>query len=97
MSPDFLVDNKQDANYVGGTMLGLMQDESLSVPLLMDRMEYVFGHKEIVDVQGNGGPVRNLTYAQVANRVRRLATALDDLGVSQSARVATLTWNSLEH
>jgi len=78
-------------------MLGLMQDESLSVPLLMDRMEYVFGHKEIVDVQGNGGPVRNLTYAQVANRVRRLATALDDLGVSQSARVATLTWNSLEH
>jgi fatty-acyl-CoA synthase len=37
------------------------------------------------------------TYRQVVDRVRRLAVALQDLGVKTGDRVATLSWASQEH
>jgi fatty-acyl-CoA synthase len=69
-------------------MQGLMQDFPLTVPHLFQRAEKLFPGKEIVTA-GPAGTVR-ITYGSWAHRTRRLAGALDDLGISPDGRVATL-------
>ncbi|GGC89657.1 long-chain-fatty-acid--CoA ligase [Tersicoccus solisilvae] len=76
-------------------MLGLMQDHPLSMPLLVDRLEQRFARKTVVTSTVEGRTVA--TFAEVAERVRRLAGALDALAVPASAPVATLGWNSQRH
>ena len=60
-------------------MQGLMQDRPLELPHLFHRAEQLFGTKTITTTTANGEVTS--TYAEWAQRVRRLATALDDLGV----------------
>jgi fatty-acyl-CoA synthase len=76
-------------------MLGLMQDRPLALPHVFHRAEQYFGHKTIVTAQANGETTT--TVAQWAERVRRLATVLDDLGISADGRVATFCWNTARH
>jgi fatty-acyl-CoA synthase len=77
-------------------MLGLMQDRPLALPHVFHRAERYFGHKEIVTA-GVGGVESRTTFAETARRVRRLATALDTLGISADGRVATFCWNTAAH
>ena len=76
-------------------MLGLMQDRPLSLPHVFRRVESYFGHKKVVS--GRVGGESTMTWAEVCARVRRLAAALDDLGVPAGARVGTFAWNSHRH
>ncbi|HEY0573421.1 MAG TPA: long-chain fatty acid--CoA ligase [Pseudonocardia sp.] len=76
-------------------MLGLMQDRPLVLPHVFHRAEQLFGHKEIVTA--TAGAEQRTTIAEWAGRVRRLATALDRLGISADGRVATFSWNHAAH
>jgi fatty-acyl-CoA synthase len=72
-----------------------MQDRPLALPHVFHRAEQLFGHKEIITATP-GGEQRS-TIAQLTRRVRRLATALDALGISADARVGTFCWNTAAH
>jgi fatty-acyl-CoA synthase len=76
-------------------MLGLMQDRPLALPHVFHRAEQLFGHKEIITATADGE--QRCTIAEWAERVRRLATALDRLGISADGRVATFCWNTGAH
>ncbi|MDQ7808770.1 long-chain fatty acid--CoA ligase [Amycolatopsis sp. A133] len=73
-------------------MDGLMQPRPLTIAHILERAERLYAHKEVV----TAGAER-LTYAEVARGTRRLATALDDLGVPAGARVATFASNHRRH
>ena len=72
-----------------------MQDVPLSINHIFDRAEKYFGHKTIVTATATGR--ERTTYAQWAARTRRVATVLDQLGISSSGRVATFAWNTARH
>jgi fatty-acyl-CoA synthase len=76
-------------------MQGLMQETPLAIPHLFDRAEKYFGHKTIVTATGTG--LERTTYANWAERTRRLGGVLDDLGISLDGRVATFAWNTARH
>jgi fatty-acyl-CoA synthase len=76
-------------------MLGLMQDRPLALPHVFHRAEQLFGHKEIITASRNA--TQRITIAEWAQRVRRLAAALDRLGISAEGRVGTFCWNSAAH
>ena len=77
-------------------MLGQMQNRPLALPHVFHRAEQMFGHKTITGI-GVGGAVTTDTYADWAQRVRRTAAALEELGVSHDARVGTFCWNTPVH
>jgi fatty-acyl-CoA synthase len=75
---------------------GLMQnDYQLTLKHVLDRMRGPCGDGEVVTLT-DGGTVR-ASYGEVAERVDRLCSALEKLGVKQGDRVATFMWNSQQH
>ncbi|HEX6511502.1 MAG TPA: long-chain fatty acid--CoA ligase, partial [Chloroflexota bacterium] len=56
----------------------------------------LFGRKEIASRTANGELIRH-SFAQVGERVQRLAGALRALGVGEGDRVATFAWNHHRH
>jgi fatty-acyl-CoA synthase len=77
-------------------MKALMMDRPLLLKTLLWRAERVFGDQEVVSRLEGGGRHR-YTYAEYGTRVRRLAAALEDLGVGRGDRVGTLAWNTHRH
>ena len=77
-------------------MLGLMQNQQLLISSLIDFAERHHGDGEIVSRRVEGD-IHRYTWADVAKRARRVANALDGLGLAQSDRVATLAWNGYRH
>src|SRR6188472_984038 len=83
-------------------MQGLMQDYPLTLPHIFRRAERLFPEKGVVTATaipgGDGGPVRErVTYGEWAQRTRRLAGALDALGIAADGRVGTFAWNTARH
>jgi acyl-CoA synthetase (AMP-forming)/AMP-acid ligase II len=76
-------------------MQGLMSSYPLTLPHLFGRAERLFGEKTIATLTATGK--ERTTYADWAQRTRRLAGALDALGVSDDGRVATFAWNTARH
>jgi acyl-CoA synthetase (AMP-forming)/AMP-acid ligase II len=76
-------------------MQGLMSDYPLTLPLLFHRAERQFGDKTITTLTATGKD--RTTYGEWADRTRRLAGALDTLGISEDGRVATFAWNTARH
>jgi fatty-acyl-CoA synthase len=76
-------------------MQGLMSSYPLTLPLLFHRAERLFGEKTITTLTATGK--ERTTYADWAQRTRRLAGALDALGISEDGRVATFAWNTARH
>jgi fatty-acyl-CoA synthase len=76
-------------------MRGLMQPAQLTLVHAFERAERFFPGKEIVTVTKDGR--ERTTYGAWAERTRRLAGVLDDLGVSADGRVGTFAWNTARH
>ncbi len=76
-------------------MQGTMQDSPLTLNHFFDRAERYTPKKEIITGTATG--VERSTYGQWAERTRRLAGALDQLGISADGRVATFAWNTARH
>ncbi|MDQ3092905.1 MAG: long-chain fatty acid--CoA ligase [Actinomycetota bacterium] len=76
-------------------MDGLMQAYPLTLVHAFERAEHLFADKEIVTATRRG--VERTTYGEWAQRTRRLAGALDDLGISADGRVGTFAWNTSRH
>jgi fatty-acyl-CoA synthase len=77
-------------------MNGLIMDYELNVPAILRRAESLFGRKEIVTRLPDKS-FHRYTYADFAQRARRLASALLGLGLKDGDRVATLCWNHYQH
>ena len=77
-------------------MQGLMMDFPLTITSIMEHAERVHGAQEIVSVTRDN-PRHRYTYADAFGRVRQLANAMKDWGMSSSDRVATLAWNDYRH
>src|SRR5437868_9733545 len=76
-------------------MQGLMQDYPLALPHIFHRAERLFPAAEIVTATATGK--ERTTYGRWAERTRRLAGALEGIGVSADGRVATFGWNTTPH
>ena len=74
-------------------MQGLMQDLPLTLTHFHTRAERLFFDKQVVTVTASGAKER-LTYADWADRTRRLGGVLDGLGISADGRVATFGTSS---
>ena len=77
-------------------MLGLMQQRPLLLSGLLTYAELYHADVEVVSRLSDGTMHRS-NWAEVAARARRLARALERLGVVSGDRVATLAWNSSRH
>ena len=77
-------------------MLGGMQDFELRVPRLLDHAAREHGHREIVSRWADGTETRT-DWAGVAHDAKRLAQALERLGIRPGDRVATLAMNHARH
>jgi fatty-acyl-CoA synthase len=74
---------------------GLMQDYPLLIRHIAERAETVFPQRELVSRTLEG--FERSSYGRVAERARRLAGALNELGIRPGDRVASFAWNSIRH
>ncbi|WP_114951043.1 long-chain fatty acid--CoA ligase [Sphingosinicella terrae] len=77
-------------------MLGGMQDFELRVPRLIEHAEREHGQREIVTWWADGTTTRT-NWAGIGRDARRLAQALESLGIRRGERVATLAMNHSRH
>ena len=76
--------------------LGAMQDWSLRVTRLIDHAEREHGDGEIVTAWADGTTTRT-TWRNIARDARKMAQALERLGIKRGERVATLAMNHEHH
>lgn len=77
-------------------MDGLMMDRQLLVSSLLWRAEHVFGHQTNTALAADGRRV-HFTYRELATDARRLAGALNGIGIGLGDRVSALAWNTREY
>ncbi|MEO6884763.1 MAG: long-chain fatty acid--CoA ligase, partial [Jatrophihabitantaceae bacterium] len=72
-----------------------MQDVPLTTNWVFDRGVRFFGTKTVTTVNVTGR--ERQTFAEVGRETRKLAAAIDSLGISEGGRVATFGWNTARH
>jgi fatty-acyl-CoA synthase len=72
-----------------------MGAQPLTIRTIFDRMRTVYGDAEVVDAFATGAG--RTTYRAMAERILRLVTVLQDLGVRPGDRVGTFANNSSRH
>jgi acyl-CoA synthetase (AMP-forming)/AMP-acid ligase II len=77
-------------------MQGLMMNTPLLISLLMKFSDVNYPDREIVSVTVDN-PQQRYTYREAFVRTRKLANALERLGVKAGDRVGTLAWNDHRH
>src|SRR5271169_111003 len=77
-------------------MFGLMQQRPLLISSLVDYAATMHADREIVSRDPEGA-IHRSNYGEVARRAKRLANAIEALGVRPGDRLATLAWNSHRH
>ena len=70
-------------------------DFPLTISGIFEHGERIHAASEVATYAG--GQIRRASYAQVGERVRRLAGALGKLGLGPGDRVGTFAWNNQEH
>ena len=78
-------------------MLSTMQDAPLLVSGILRHGQQVYGDSSVVTITGPDGEASEATFAEVAERAERLASALARLGIGDSDRVGTFLWNNQTH
>ena len=73
----------------------MMDDFQLSLTSLVERAERLTRPRRSRRL--GDGSIRRMNFGECAERARRLARGLADLGVTDGDRVATLLWNQTEH
>lgn len=68
----------------------------LTLPTILRRAETFFPGKEIVSCLPDKS-IHRYTYRDMAQRAKKLAVALQKLGIGRGDRVATLSWNHYQH
>lgn len=76
-------------------MLSTMLDGELSVAAILRHGETVFGGSEVATLT-DGGAAR-ARFGEVAARAKRLAAALQRLGIGAGDRVGSFGWNTQQH
>src|SRR5215510_8825813 len=77
-------------------MRGLMMDAPLLVTSIIEHAARIHGTTEIVARTPEGG-IHRTTYGETHSRAKRLAKALQALGVQSGDRVGSLAWNTHHH
>ena len=77
-------------------MLGLMQNQPLSISSLIEFAERHHAEGEIVSRRVEGD-IHRYTYKEAAHRARQLAGALDAMKLQLGERVASIAWNGYRH
>jgi fatty-acyl-CoA synthase len=72
-----------------------MQDFPLTLTHVLRHGSRVHRHSRVLTYTGDG--VRSASFGDVAQRIERLAGALDTLGIRPDDRVGTFMWNTQEH
>ncbi|MEB3103776.1 long-chain fatty acid--CoA ligase [Ferviditalea candida] len=72
-----------------------MQNVPLTVPSMLEHAETYFSKKFVVSRTHSG--IHRLSYAEIGQRTRRLASILNKLGVKKGDKVGTLAWNHHRH
>ena len=75
---------------------GLTSDYQLTLPTILQRAETLYGSKEIVTRRPDKSFHRH-TYADFVRRAKKLAVAIEGLGLESGDRVGTLCWNTYQH
>jgi len=78
-------------------MLSTMQDAPMLVSDIVRHGQQVYGESRVLTVTGPDGTHVEATFAEVAERAERLASALRRLGVGADDRVGTFQWNNQRH
>ena len=77
-------------------MLGLMQTHNMLIASLLRHAARHHAGGEVIS-QSSEGTIRRTTWGETERRARRLARALQALGVQAQDRVGTLAWNDYRH
>jgi acyl-CoA synthetase (AMP-forming)/AMP-acid ligase II len=77
-------------------MHGLMMDYPLTVDRILEHANRLYAHKHIITKQPDGS-LHRYTYADLYDRVKRLANVLHNLGIQPGDRVGTFAWNNYQH
>jgi len=77
-------------------MLGLMMNVPLQLSRLIDHAADFHGETEVVSRRLDGSLERE-TWSGMRTRAKRLAKAMHATGVTADTRIASLTWNTLNH
>lgn len=72
-----------------------MMNTPLTVGSLLERAEKFFPKKQVVSRTLSG--IHRFTYKEIGERTRRLASALEKLGIEKGDRVGTFAWNHHRH
>jgi fatty-acyl-CoA synthase len=76
-------------------MLGLMQDVPLTTNWILARGEQYFGTRTVATQTASG--IERMTFSDLAAGARRIAGALDSLGLAPDTRIGTFAWNTARH
>jgi fatty-acyl-CoA synthase len=76
-------------------MLSTMMDYPLTIRSIFDHGRKVYADSKVVTIRPGGKTESR--FADVAERVEKLAAALKKLGIGESDRVGTFAWNTQEH
>ncbi|WP_042459011.1 long-chain fatty acid--CoA ligase [Neobacillus dielmonensis] len=72
-----------------------MMDVQLTTISMLERAEKYFSKKTVVSRTSTG--IQRFTYQQIGERIRRLSSALEKLGVNRGDMVGTIGWNHHWH
>lgn len=77
-------------------MQGLMQNQQLLISSMVEFAARYHGTTEVVSRRVEGD-IHRCTWADVCQRSKQLAQALDTLGLADDARVGSIAWNGYRH
>ncbi len=84
------------SQYQQSPLMGQMMDKPLLISSIIEHADRHFGQNEIVSRRVEGD-IHRYNYRECHQRAKKLANALQKLGVTIGDRVATLAWNGYRH